>query len=334
MPIHVERNVTLQSGQTVDEIRLSYAVYGDLNAARDNLVVFPTYFTGRQSCNEPYFGAGRALDPSVHCILVPSLIGNSDSSSPSNTAGPRGGAGFPHFTIRDNVRLQRALIDAVCPVERVALVIGWSMGGCQTFEWAAQFPNFVARALPFCSTAMCSAHNRVFLEGVKAALTADGNWADGNYVDPPVRGLRAFGRAYAGWAYSGTFFNRALYRTLGFENAEALLQDWERDHLTWDANDLLCKVWTWQHADISANRRYRGDLAAALSAIEARTIVMPTTTDMYFAMEQAKWEAILIPNAEFRPFVSSWGHCAATPSASAPGFMTFLDTAISDLMND
>ncbi|WP_206599330.1 alpha/beta fold hydrolase [Methyloceanibacter stevinii] len=334
MPIHIERDVRLQSGRTVDEVRLSYAIYGELNAARDNLVIFPTYFTGRQSCNEPYFGQGRALDPNIHCILVPSLIGNSDSSSPSNTTGPDAGAAFPNFTIHDNVRLQRALVDKLFQVERVALVIGWSMGGCQAFEWAAQFPDFVARALPFCATAMCSTHNHVFLEGVKAALTADGDWAGGNYSAPPARGLRAFGRAYAGWAYSREFFNRRLYRPLGFETSEDLLQDWERDHLSWDANDLLCKVWTWQHADISVNGRYHGDLPTALNAIKARMIVMPATTDMYFAETQASREASLIPNAEFRPFFSHWGHCAATPSAPDPGFLPFLDDAIFDLMSE
>jgi homoserine O-acetyltransferase len=53
---------------------------------------------------------------------------------------------------------------------------------------------------------------------------------------------------------------------------------------------------------------------------------------MYFTAEHAKREASLITDAEFRPFNSSWGHCACTPSAPAPGFMTFLDTAISDLL--
>lgn len=46
-------------------------------------------------------------------------------------------------------------------------------------------------------------------------------------------------RAYADWAYSMEFFNRRLYRAMGFETCEALLQDWERDPLSWNANDLL-----------------------------------------------------------------------------------------------
>lgn len=332
MPYHIIRDFTLQSGVTVPELALSYEIYGTLNAARDNLVVFPTYFTGRQGSNSPYFGKNRALDPARHCILVPCLIGNSDSSSPSTMGGVFHGADFPRVTIHDNVRMQRALVDAVCKVDRLALVIGWSMGGCQAYEWAAQFPDFVERLLPFCATAKCSAHNHVFLEGVKAALTADGDWAGGRYSSPPEKGLRAFGRSYAGWAYSSAFFNDGEYRARDFDSVEALLVDWELDHLQWDANDLLCKLWTWQHADIGANDAYRGDLSAAFGAIRARTIVMPSSTDMYFTAEHAGLEASHIPGAQLRPFASSWGHCACTPSAPAPGFMAFLDNAISDLL--
>ena len=332
MPLHVFKNVTLQSGVVMPEIAISYEIHGRLNVRRDNLVVFPTYFTGRQECNRRYFGAGRALDPGRYCILVPSLIGNSDSSSPSNTAGRFHGADFPHVTIHDNLRLQRALVDAVLPVEQVALVIGWSMGGMQAYEWATQFPEFVQRLLPFCATARCSTHNHVFLEGVKAALTADGTWAGGRYEAPPERGLRAFGRAYAGWAYSDAFFNDGVYRTLGFESVEELLADWERDHLGWDANDLLCKIRSWQQGDVSANDTYRRDIGRALGAIRARTLVIPSSTDMYFTENHASREAALVPGAEIRPFRTTLGHCGCTPGRPDPGFSPFLDHAIADLM--
>lgn len=328
----VLRDVTLQSGQSLPEVKLAYNVYGQLNRKRDNLVVFPTYFTGRHDSNAPYFGAGRALDPAQHCILVPCLIGNGESSSPSNHQGVTGGRNFPKVSVHDNVRLQRALIDAVCPVERIALVVGWSMGGMQAFEWATQFPDFVGAALPICATARCSPHNFVFLEGVKAALTADAAWQNGDDTALPERGLRAFGRAYAGWAYSAAFFDEGLFRDRGFDGLEALLTDWEEDHLSWDANDLLHKIATWQYADVSANACYQGNLGAALDAVTAHVIVMPSSTDMYFSAAQAQREASMIRGAEFRPFVSDWGHCACTPGAPDPRFMAFFDAAISDLL--
>ncbi len=329
MPIFTATDFTLQCGVTMDEIHLSYEVYGSLNAARNNLVVFPTYYTGRQHSNAPYFGPGRALDPANHMILVPCLIGNGESSSPSNTQGAFAGASFPSVTVHDNVRLQKQLIDALFPVDTIALVIGWSMGGLQAYEWAVQHGAGVARILPFCATARCAPHNHVFLEGVKAALQADRDFADGSI---PQAGLRAFGRVYAGWAYSQAFFDKELYRAIGFDSAEALLADWEQDHLNWDAHDLLCKLATWQSADVSRNTVHRGNFEAAMGKIRARAIVMPSTSDLYFTNARCLEEAALIPRAEFRPFQSQWGHCAATPSAPDPAFMDFLDAAIADLL--
>ena len=69
-------------------------------------------------------------------------------------------------------------------------------------------------------------------------------WLGGRYSVPPERGLRAFGRAYAGWAYSQAFYRHELWRELGFESLEALLDYWEQDHLEQDANDLLCVLHT------------------------------------------------------------------------------------------
>ena len=144
------------------------------------------------------------------------------------------------------------------------------MAGCQSYQWGAQYPDMVDAILPFCASARTSPHNNVFLEGVKAALVTDAAFADGNYTAPPEAGLRAFARVYAGWAYSQTFYRERLHCELGFETWEGLLLDWERDHLAWDANDLLAKLRTWQQGDISANERYGGDFERALGAIRRR----------------------------------------------------------------
>ena len=155
------------------------------------------------------------------------------------------------------------------------------MAGCQSYQWGAQYPHKVRAILPFCGSARTSVHNRVFLEGVKAALTADQNFNRGDYSVAPVAGLKAFARVYAGWAFSQSFYRQELFRQLGFDTAEALLQDWEADHLAWDANDLLCKLETWQRGDISDNPLYNGDFELALSSIRARTIIIACDRDLY-----------------------------------------------------
>jgi homoserine O-acetyltransferase len=322
----------LQSGVVLPSAKLAYKTYGELNASRDNVVLLPTFYTGSHTRNEGFFGDGRAIDPARHLIVSVNLFGNGISSSPSNTPPLFNAASFPDITLYDNVRAQHLLLTEALGVKQIALVTGWSMAGCQSFQWGAQYPDFVRAILPFCASAKTSEHNIVFLEGVKAALQADAVYADGNYTSPPVKGLKAFGRVYAGWAFSQSFFREQMYRRQGFDSAEALLQDWEQDHLDWDANDLLCKLRTWQQADISANEQYRHDFKAALNAIKAETIVIVCDNDLYFRPEDNQIEIEHIIGGELRIYESPWGHCVASPG-NDPEFESYLDQAINELLD-
>ena len=324
--------ITLQSGAVLPGARLGYKTYGTLDGAASNVVLLPTFYTGTHLRNEGFFGAGRAIDPARHFVISVNLLGNGVSSSPSNTPPPCDGPRFPRVTLFDNVACQHRLLTEHLGVERIALAAGWSMAGCQSYQWAAQYPDMVDAILPFCASAKTSIHNQVFLEGVKAALQADGDFAEGNYSMKPERGLRAFGRVYAGWAFSQTFYREEMYRKLGYDSAGALLDAWAVDHLEWDANDLLSKLWTWQQGDISANDTYGGDFEAALRAIRARAILLPCSTDLYFPPQDNAVEASLMPNAELRVFDSPWGHCVASPG-NEPRFHAFLDQCIRDLLN-
>ena len=322
----------LQSGNILPNAKLAYKTYGELSPVKNNVVVLPTYYTGSHYRNEGFFGAGRAIDPARHFIISVNLFGNGLSSSPSNTPAPFDGPRFPNMTLYDNIRAQHHLLTEALGITQIALVAGWSMAGCQSFQWAAQYPHMVQAILPFCASAKTAEHNIVFLEGVKAALQADAVYDNGNYQSPPVKGLKAFGRVYAGWAFSQTFYREQMYKLKGFDSAEALLQDWEQDHLEWDANDLLCKLWTWQQGDISNNGLYNGNFESALSAIEARTIVIVCDSDLYFRPEDNALEIEHIKNSELRIYQSPWGHCVASPGNDAE-FERFLDRAITELLD-
>jgi homoserine O-acetyltransferase len=326
-------DISLQKGGILPNAQLAYATFGTLSDRRDNAILLPTYYTGTHRSYQSMIQPGRALDPDRYFIIVPNMFGNGVSSSPSNTPAPYGGGNFPRITLYDNVQCQHRLVTEQFGIETLALVAGWSMGAQQTFHWAAMYPNQVKAILPWCGSAKTSAHNWVFLEGVKAALTADRTWQGGHYQHPPEQGLRAFGRVYAGWAYSQAFFREGLYTRLGFESVEALLGWWEADHLTWDANDLLAKLWSWQQADISDNPLYQGDIQQALQAIQARAIVMPGATDLYFTPEDSELEVRDMPNAELRVIPSVWGHCAGGPDRN-PEDTTLIEQAIRDLLNE
>jgi homoserine O-acetyltransferase len=325
-------NVVLQSGLTYRGARLAYKTYGKLNAAKSNVIVYPTSYGAQHTDTEWLIREGWALDPSEYFIIIPNMFGNGLSSSPSNTPSPFDRGRYPHFTTYDNVLLQRRLLTEVFGIERVALVVGFSMGGQQAFHWGALFPEMVARIAPICGSAKTSPHNFVFLEGVKAALTADPNWQDGWFAAPPIRGLRAMGRVYAGWALSQAFYRERVWQTLGYSSLEDfLVSSWEANFLRRDANDLLAMLWTWQHADISANDRFHGDLDKALGATSAKAIVMPSETDLYFTVEDNAREVRRMPSAELRPIPSIWGHRAGNPVQN-PADQAFLNGAIKELL--
>lgn len=324
-------DVTLKSGEELPNAQLAYQTYGELAPDGGNVVVLPTFYTGSHYRNEGFFGPDRAIDPARHFIVSINMFGNGLSSSPSNTSAPAGAGKFPLVTLYDNVQCQQRLLEEALGVDRVLLVTGWSMAGCQSFQWGAQFPDRVDNILPFCASARTSPHNWVFLEGVKAALCADSTFAGGHYSEQPVEGLKAFARVYAGWAFSQTFYREKLHRSIGFETAEELLQDWAQDHLNWDANDLLAKLATWQAGDISNSPVYQGDFEKALQSIKANTIVIACDNDLYFQPADNEIEIVHIENGELRVFESPWGYCVASPG-NGTAFASYLDDTIRELI--
>jgi homoserine O-acetyltransferase/O-succinyltransferase len=320
----------LQSGSTLWQARLAYKTYGRLNGGGDNVVLIPTFYAGHHTDCELMFTSGRAIDPAKHFIVVVNMLGNGLSSSPSNAPPPLDRASFPHVTVYDNVVAQHRLVTEHLGLKRIKLVAGFSMGGQQAFHWGALFPGLVEAIAPICGSAKTSPHNFVFLEGVKAALEADAVFNGGWYDTPPVKGLLAFARVYAGWVYSQDFYRQREYTKLGLGSIDDVLRFSEQRYRSRDANDLLAMLWTWQHADISANDRFDGDLTAALKAIAARAIVMPSETDLYFRVRDNEIEVRHMPNAELRPIPSIWGHAAGR--GTNPVDNAFIDAALAELL--
>ena len=325
-------DVDLQCGLRLRNAWLAYKTYGNLNAAKDNVVVFPTFFGSQHPANEPMIGPGMALDPSRYFIIIPNMFGNGLSPSPSNTPPPYDRARFPTVTYFDNISFQHRLVTEQFGIDTIALVCGFSMGAQQTFHWGAMFPDMVERIAPWCGSAKTSRHNFVFLEGVKAALRADDAWNNGWYDRPPEKGLRAMARVYAGWAPSQAFYREKVFLDLGFSSLEDyLITAWEGRYIQLDANDILAMASTWQAGDISDNPIYQGDFEKALGSIRARAYVMPSKTDQYFPPEDNEIEVGLMPNAELRAIPTIWGHTGGGPGRN-PVDTGFIDAQLKELL--
>ncbi|MBU3064538.1 alpha/beta fold hydrolase [Nocardia sp. NEAU-G5] len=314
-------------GTTLPDARLAFRTYGELNADKSNAILFPTWFAGTHEANEWLIGAGKALDTARYFVIVPSLFGNALSSSPSNTPPPYDRARFPHATMLDNVRAQHRLVTERFGISRLALVLGASMGAGQTYQWAVSHPGMVERIAAITGSPRTSPHNQVFLEGLRAALTADSAFADGQYEQQPRRGLRAFARVYAGWGLSQAFYWQRLYEQMGFATLEDfLIGVWEANFASWDANDLLAMIHTWEHADVGRTPGFDGDTAAALASITARTLSLPSRKDLYFPPEDEQWAVDHIPGAELRVIPGIWGHLAG--GGADPDGAAFIDSAL------
>lgn len=321
-------NVVLQSGITLRNATLAYQTYGTLNADKSNVILYMTSFSAHHIDMEWMVGPGKALDTNQYFVIIPNLFGNGLSSSPSNATEPFTGRYWPNMTILDNIRIQHRLLTEVFGITSLELALGWSMGGLQAYHWAGHYPAMVKRMLVTCGAAKCAPHNKVFLDGVRGALTADPAFQDGHFVARPERGLRAMGRVYASMAMSQTFYRNELWREAGCSSLEDyLLTSWEANFLKRDANNLLAHIWTWQHADISANETFHGDFHAALKAITAKALIMPGATDLYFQVEDNRLEVEQMRDARLLVIPSQWGHRAGLPLAN-PVDAAFISAAI------
>jgi homoserine O-acetyltransferase/O-succinyltransferase len=170
----------------------------------------------------------------------------------------------------------------------------------------------------------------VFLQNVRMAITSDPAWQNGEYAAQPALALARMRLIFDSWGLSQTWYRNGLYRDQGYATAEDFLN---RNVVAppRDANDFLAQVRTWERADISDNDTYRKDFPAALRAIKARAIVMPSRTDLYFPPEDSEIEVSHMPNAELRVLESVWGHRAAAPGTDARD-IAFFDAAIRDLL--
>ncbi|NEQ34210.1 MAG: alpha/beta fold hydrolase, partial [Leptolyngbya sp. SIO4C5] len=169
-------NFSLQCGAVLPQLRVVYQTYGELSGDRDNVILYPTSYGAQHSDIDWLIKPDGILDPTRWFIIIPNMLGNGLSSSPSNGDLPGTAESGFYFTHLDNITAQEQLLRQTFDIEQLALVYGWSMGAQQAYHWGALYPARVQRIVAVCGTARTTDHNRIFLESLRSALTADPTW--------------------------------------------------------------------------------------------------------------------------------------------------------------
>jgi homoserine O-acetyltransferase len=319
----------LEEGGSIPNCKLAVVTHGKLNLAKDNAILIPTWYSGTSKIMEQvYIGEGRALDPEKYFIVVVNQIGSGLSTSPHHWAEP---AEFPRVRIADDVRAQHRLVTEKLGLERLALVVGGSMGAQQTYEWAVRYPEMVQRAAPIAGTARNTEHDFLFAETLCEAITTDPGFNQGRYGTPTevAQGLKRHAKLWTVMGWSTEFFLQGRHRALGFADMTEFVDNFMTGYFApMDPNDLLCMAWKWQRGDVS--RITQGDLAAALGRITAKTFVMPITHDMFFPPNDCRVEQALIAHSEFRPLTSIDGHLGLF--GTDPEYLAQVDAHLKELL--
>ncbi len=204
--IVLDQALSLDSGQQLAGVRLAYETYGELDAGKTNAILVFHALTGDQYVASTHpitgkpgwwdrmVGPGKPVDTARYHVICVNVVGGCMGSTGPASAGPDGAPyamRFPVITIRDMVRAQVALLDAL-GIERLHAVVGGSMGGMQALSFAANFPGRTARVLAIATTARHSAQNIAFHEVGRQAVMADPEWHGGDYYahgKGPEKGL-------------------------------------------------------------------------------------------------------------------------------------------------
>jgi homoserine O-acetyltransferase len=306
----VEQPLVLDSGATLAPLTIAYQAYGMLNAERSNAVLICHALTGDQHVANTHpitgkpgwwdtmVGPGRPIDTNRFYVLCANVLGGCMGTTGPASLDPATGKPYatdlPLVTIRDMVRAQAMLVDAL-GIETLFCVAGGSMGGMQVLEWAASYPTRVFAAMPLATATKHSAQNIAFHEVGRQAVMADPGWHGGRYREEGTRPDK--GLAVARMAAHITYLSEpALQRKFGRKlqdraaptfsfDADFQIESYLRHQGSsfverFDANSYLYLTRAMDYFDLAAD--HGGVLARAFLGTKTRFCVMSFTTDWLF----------------------------------------------------
>ena len=209
--MHFEAPLALQSGAAIRGYALSYETYGTLNADRSNAVLIchalnashhvAGVYEGQDKSEgwwDNMIGPGKSVDTNRFFVIGVNNLGSCFGSTgpmhpnPDSASGQVYGANFPVVTVEDWVHAQARLLDQL-GIQKLAAVMGGSLGGMQALSWTLQYPDRVAHAVVVASAPNLTAENIAFNEVARRAIVTDPDFHGGHFYQHgviPKRGLR------------------------------------------------------------------------------------------------------------------------------------------------
>jgi len=333
-------SLELDCGATLSPVDVAYETYGELNADKTNAVLILHAFTGdahaagihkqtgRPGWWDSMIGPGKAFDTDKYFVICSNVLGGCAGTTGPSSINPATGRpyamSFPVITIGDMVRLQKKLIDYL-GIPKLLAVAGGSMGAMQALQWAVDYPDMVAAAIPIAGTWRHSPQQIAFNEVGRQAIMADPDWDGGNYYGkrPPARGLavaRMIGHiTYMSDESMRQKFGRRLRNkdkpafdfSIEFEVESYLHYRGSKFVDRFDANSYLYITKAMDYFDISEGT---GSLVEALEPTKARFLVISFTSDWlypsYQSQEIVRALRTLNRDVAYCELTSNYGHDA------------------------
>lgn len=341
--------LALELGDELPAYTLAYRTWGKLSAEADNVVIICHALTGSADADvwwADLFGANKAIDPTRDFIVCSNALGSCyGSTGPASTdpQGQRWGARFPRLTIRDQVRAQMALADAL-GVRRIKLVIGGSMGGLHTLEWALLDAERVESIAVIAASACHSPWCITWSEAQRMSIRADAKFRNGDYPvnDAPHTGL-GVARAIAMATYRspaslsqkyGRDSGAQLFGARAKSPEQFAVQNWIEHHAEsfvrrFDANSYIALINAMDQHDVG---RGRGGIEAALARIVQPSLVISISSDALYVPAEQAYLFDTLPNAQMVEIASLHGHDGFLIDAAhmEPSIREFRDLAMSE----
>ncbi|MBF6487717.1 homoserine O-acetyltransferase [Nocardia otitidiscaviarum] len=320
-------DVELENGAVVTDVTLAVQRWGELSANLDNVVLVEHALTGDShvvgSAGSPpgwwegTVGPGAPIDTREWCVIATNVLGGCQGSTGPGSLAPDGkpwGSRFPDISIRDQVTAEVRLFDLL-GIERLAAVVGGSMGGMRVLEWMIGHPDRVGSALVLAVGPRATADQIGTQTTQIAAITADPDWQGGDYHGTgraPMTGMR-IARRIAHLSYRTEF--ELDHR---FENhAQGDENPWDggryavQSYLEYQADKLVSRFdpGTYILLTEAMNRhdvgRGRGGIATALTSTPVPCIVGGVDSDRLYPLRTQQELADLLPGCKGLEIVRS-----------------------------